>query len=642
MSGVRGRNDRGARPRTVTAPDRGAHVVRFARRVEQGPWQPGDGWGGTTVWTTITQAYDLVGRERPLRWVLLVVLALLVSGVEMVGAALVFTLLALVADPGGEIALPLVGDVRQRFEDVGDDTLLLGVVSVMAVFFVLRAVLKIVAKYVQARVAHNAGARLSTRMFEGYLRWPYPMHLTRTTAELIRNGHEAVKDMVRRVVLPTIRVVAESFIVLGLLVVLVLLAPLATAAAVVVIGGTALVLLLVVQPRLKRLGRVAHRESKVTLSTMQQGLFGIRDIKVLGRERAFAKAYGRSRTRWARSAYLQDAAKHLPNVVFELSLMAFIIGFFAFTILQGDGAQETLSVLGLFAYAGLRMQPSIQLIIQGLNNLKFSAAPLADLHADLRSMTDAPALRRPTRPLPFREELRLERVRFRYERADRDALQDVNLVIRPGEQIGICGPTGGGKTTLTDVITGLLSPTDGHVTVDGHDLAEVEREWQANLGMVAQMVFLTDDTLRNNIALGVPDDEVDHEALREAVRLAQLESFVSDLPEGLDTMMGERGVRVSGGQRQRIAIARALYRRPEVLIFDEGTSALDNATEAQMMAAIERLRGDHTVILVAHRLSTVRDADRIVFLEGGRVTGIGTYDELRGSNAAFRAMSGAS
>ena len=594
------------------------------------------------MWTTIKQAYDLVGRERPIRWVLLVALALTVSGIEMVGAALVYTLLALVSDPDGAVDLPLVGDLRQQFGDVGDDNLLLAVMSAMAVFFLVRAVVKVAAKYAQSRVAHNAGARLSTRMFEGYLRWPYPMHLTRTTSELIRNGHQAVIETIGQVVLPTIRTIAESFIVIGLLVVLVLLAPLATLAAVVVVGGTAVLLLLFVQPKLKVLGRIKHRESRSTLSILQQGLFGIRDVKVLGRERAFAREYGRSRARMARAAYLREAAGQLPGIVFELSLMGFIIGYFAFTIVQGGGAQETLSVLGLFAYAGLRLQPSVQTIVSGLNSLKFAAAPLADLHADLQLMSDAGSAPREVDPLPFREELRLEDVGFRYEAADRDALRGLSLVIRPGEQIGICGPTGGGKTTLTDVITGLLQPTAGRVTIDGQDLVELQRGWQANLGIVAQMVFLTDDTLRRNIALGVPDDCIDEGALNEAVKLAQLQSFVNELPQGLRTSVGERGVRISGGQRQRIAIARALYRKPEVLIFDEGTSALDNATEAQMMDSIEQLRGHHTIILVAHRLSTVRTSDRIIFLEHGQLTGLGTYDELCESNFAFRNMASSS
>ena len=593
------------------------------------------------MWTTIKQAYDLLGRERPTRWVLLVALALLVSALEMVGALLVYALLALVADPDGAIEVPIVGDVRQRFAGVDDDTLLLWVVGAMAVFFLVRAAVKIASKYVQARVAHNAGARLSTRLFEGYLAWPYPMHLSRTTSELIRNGHQAVNEMIGAVVLPTIRSLAESFIVLGILAVLLVLAPLATAGAVVVIGGAAVLLLLIIQPRLKALGRIKHREARETLSAMQQGLFGIRDVKVLGRERAFAREYGRGRARMARAAYLKEAAGQLPNIVLELALMGFIIGFFAITILTGGVARETLSVLGLFAYAGMRLQPSMQTIIGSLNSLKFSSAPLEDLHSDLALVSEVGRPGQRVDPLPFSQELKLERVSFRYPEANVDALHGIDLTIRPGEQIGICGPTGGGKTTLTDLITGLLSPTNGQITVDGIDLCDVERRWQASLGIVAQMVFLTDGTLKANIAFGVPEAQIDEDAVADAVRLAQLEDFVSGLPEGLDTQVGERGVRVSGGQRQRIAIARALYRRPQVLIFDEGTSALDNATEAQMMASIERLRGHHTIILVAHRLSTVRSSDRIVFLEHGRVTGLGSYDELRQSNSVFRKMSDA-
>ncbi|MEY3019528.1 MAG: hypothetical protein RLZZ272_512 [Actinomycetota bacterium] len=214
----------------------------------------------------------------------------------------------------------------------------------------------------------------------------------------------------------------------------------------------------------------------------------------------------------------------------------------------------------------------------------------------------------------------------------------MDLTIRRGETIGICGSTGGGKTTLVDVLTGLIPPTRGRILVDGVDLAGRERAWQAATGVVPQTVFLTDDSLRANIALGVRPKDIDRDALAAAVDLAQLRDFVSSLPDGLDTVVGERGVRVSGGQRQRIAIARALYRRPELLVFDEGTSALDNLTERELIAALDRLRGSHTVVMVAHRLSTIRDADRVVLVEGGRIAAQGTYDELLATNAAFRRL----
>jgi ATP-binding cassette, subfamily B, bacterial PglK len=594
------------------------------------------------VWATLRQAYDLFGRDHRRRWLLLIWLALVVSGFEMLGAVLVYALLALVVDPSGEIDLPLVGDLRGLFGDVDERVLSLSVIIAMALFFLLRSLVKVGATYLQARVAHNAGARLSTRLVQGYLHWPYAAHLRRSSAESIRNGHQAVLEAVNQVVLPMIRVVAEAVLVMGMLAVLVAIAPAATGLAVLVVGGAVGILLAAIQPRIKRLGRVNHRESRATLASLQESLLGLRDIKILGREAHFARIYGKSRARMARARYLYATAAQLPSIVIETALLGFILLFFAIVLIQGGDAQQTLSVLGLFGYIGLRLQPSLRDIVSGLNHVKFASAPLEDLHADLRAVEPTEALGPEPEAAPFRDRLAFERVSFSYPTANRPALREIDLTIRPGEQLGIAGPTGGGKTTLIDVMTGLLEPSQGRVTVDGADLREHVRAWQRNLGVVPQMVFLTDDTLRRNIALGISDREIDEDAVEEAVRLAQLQEFIGSLPDGLDTRVGERGVRISGGQRQRIAIARALYRRPSVLVFDEGTSALDNVTEVLLMDAIERLRGDHTIVLIAHRLSTVRSCDRVVFLEQGQVTGLGPYDELVRDHAAFRAMAGAS
>jgi ATP-binding cassette, subfamily B, bacterial PglK len=286
---------------------------------------------------------------------------------------------------------------------------------------------------------------------------------------------------------------------------------------------------------------------------------------------------------------------------------------------------------------GLRTLPSLQKIVGGLNNIRFAGPAMDHVHRDMRLIDE---IERPTDhvEVTFDETLALEHVSFVYPQTDHPAIADVDVTIRPGEVVGICGPTGGGKTTLTDLIAGILPPTHGRVAVDGTDIQDAIPSWFTKLGVVPQMVFLTDDTLARNIALGVPDEEIDEEALWEAVRLAQLEDFVASLPDGLDSDVGERGVRVSGGQRQRVAIARALYRRPEVLIFDEGTSALDSATEAVLMSSLERLRGTHTILLVAHRLATVRNCDTILYLDQGRVAGAGTFDELCEASPGFRAL----
>jgi ATP-binding cassette, subfamily B, bacterial PglK len=241
-------------------------------------------------------------------------------------------------------------------------------------------------------------------------------------------------------------------------------------------------------------------------------------------------------------------------------------------------------------------------------------------------------------PLAFDREIRLDKVTLRYEGANVEALTDINVTIRKGESIGIVGPTGGGKTTLVDVIVGLLEPTRGALLVDGVDIRDCPEAWQRNLGMVSQDPFLVDDTLRRNIALGLEQHVIDESRVLEVVRVAQLADVVAGLPEGLDTVVGERGVRLSGGQRQRVAIARALYRDPSVIVFDEGTSALDNATEAQLQRALEELRADRTLIAVAHRLSTVVDSDRILFVSGGRIADSGTYAELLERCSGFRQL----
>jgi ABC-type multidrug transport system fused ATPase/permease subunit len=588
--------------------------------------------------TTIRQALSLLGREQRKRWFLLLVLALATSLLEIVAAALVYILLGLVANPNGEVSLPLIGEIGSIAGGMDERTTILSLIGIMIAFFLVRAAVSMATEYITARVVNNAGARLSTRLLQGYLSLPYSFHLRRSSSELIRNGHQAVSEVVYSVFHPMIRVMAEGVMTIGILVLLVLVSPVGAALAVAVVGASTVVLLLIVQPRLKRSGSIAHAMQKEALASLQQSFHGVRDIKVLGREKFFSDVYGRARRRLARMMYIQQTLYQLPRVIIETSLIGFILVFFAVTIATGSEAQGALSILGLFGYAGLRLQPSLQRIAAGINSIRFSTAPVADIYRDLQMIGQNTAEDRSPDLAPFEHEIRLEHVSFSYQNSECEALVDVDLTIRRGEQVGICGPTGGGKSTLVDILSGLLTPTSGRVAVDGRDIADKTRGWQRNLGIVSQMVFLMDDSLRNNIALGISKADVDEAALDEAVGLARLDEFVKSLPEGLDTVVGERGVRLSGGERQRIAIARALYNRPQVLIFDEGTSALDNVTEQELIRSLRQLRGKHTILLVAHRLSTVRDADRVIFMKDGRVAGMDTFEELLRNNESFRQM----
>lgn len=500
-------------------------------------------------------------------------------------------------------------------------TLLVGVL--IGLFFLLRGAVVVGQAYFQYRVAENAAARLATRMLDGYLSLPWSFHVQRNSAELVRNIYENVQQFARDALIPAVKLISQALVILGLLGVLMATSPLATLAAVGVLGPFTWGLLRMVHPRVTRLGRISQQASKASLQILQESLAGWRDITLLGRRSSFVGSYSEQRRRLARARYLRFTAQALPRVAMESGLVLLILALLGTAVLGGDGALAALPELGLFGYAAVRLQPPVNDVLVALNSLRFAGPGIDHVFDDLQ-LFEPPdgAGAHEAEPRPLRHELRLQGVTARYPTAHRDALRDVDLTIRRGEFIGVVGPTGGGKSTLVDVMLGLLEPAKSSVRDDGEDIRRCAEGWHASIEVVHQTVFLADTTLRRNVALGVPEEEIDDERVLEAVELAQLDQFVSSLPGRLETVVGERGVRLSGGQRQRLAIARALYRRPSVLFFGEGTSALDSSTEAQLMEALERLRGERTIIAVAHRVGTVRACDRLVLIEEGRVVSL--------------------
>lgn len=574
---------------------------------------------------------DLAGLEERLRWALLVGLAIVVSIFEALGALLVYLLLAMVTAAEGALELPVVGDVRAYFPGMEEQTLLLVAAATVAAFFVIRALVVLTKSYVVARVIENAGARLSRRLAGGYLSMPYAFHLRRNSAELIRNAYATAGQISGNVFQPLVNIASETLIAAGIITVLLVTAAIPTLLVIVVLGPAAFLLVKAVYPRLGQLGRENQDLSKAALQSLQQSFGATRDIKVLARERFFEREFGETKQRLARINYIRGPLSQVPGVGIETILVLFISALFAMTIVGEASAAGAVPILGLFAYAAMRLKPSLHQIVSSVNKLRFAAAAIDDVREDLALFQEHVLEDRdPGEPsrLPFVSHLDLVDVSFRYEGTAHDVLKSVTLRINKGEAIGVVGPTGSGKTTLLDVMLGLLDPTQGRVLVDGLDIQLHSAAWRQNLGLVAQDLFLADDTLRRNIAFGLRDAEIDQERVDEAVRLAQLEDVVDRLDDGLETFVGERGVRLSGGQRQRVAIARALYRRPEVLVFDEGTSALDTATEAELMRAIESLRDHTTLVIVAHRLTTVRNADRIVLVDDGRVTTFDSFEDL--------------
>jgi ABC-type multidrug transport system fused ATPase/permease subunit len=579
----------------------------------------------------------LAGGGRRWRWTLVVALAVTVSLFETIGAGLIFGLLSLVASPSDEVDLPLLGDVRSALG--GDEARILTIAAtVVAAFFLLRALVVIGAAYVQARVTQNAGARLSVRLHAGYLRMPYAIYTATNSSTHIRNINDTVQRVVADVFVQGARLVSEAAVMLALVILLVVTSPMATALLVFVMLPSVLAVNRYVQPRLTTLGVEAQTLGGSTLRLLQESLHGLRDIRMVDREQHFGSRYARARFALAHNRQTRTVLQQIPLVAVETSLVLFISGLLVLAIATGDSAAQVLPVLGMFAYVGLRLKPSLNQLLTSMNGLRYTQASINDLYEDLKRAEAWLASPPAKGELTFARDIALDHVSFRYGGAERPALRDVQFRIARGSSVGIVGPTGGGKSTLIDVLIGLLEPDEGQVLVDGVDIRTAKSAWLGRLGVVPQTIFLLDDSLRRNIALGDEDGAVDEQRLQSALACAQLLSFVDALPDGLDTPLGEAGVRVSGGERQRIGIARALYRQPDVLVLDEGTSALDNRTEAELIAAIDALRGSYTLVIVAHRLSTVERCDQVHVLEGGRLVSSGTYEQLLASSESFQRL----
>jgi ABC-type multidrug transport system fused ATPase/permease subunit len=559
---------------------------------------------------------------------MLVGLAVAAAGLEALGALLVFYATDQLA--GGDATTPL-----DRFFQSADEPLGAVVVAI-AVFFVFRGVFLVASTWFEARTVHLTSARISERLFRRYVTAPYPEYLRRNSAELIRNAVTSVEGVAARYLTPIVAVSGEIIVIVFLVVVLAAAAPLATLSVAVVLGLVGYGLLRFVRSRLRRYGALSERATEASLSILQQSLQDLRSIRVFGREEYFAARFDVERRRFARSRYALATFSQLPRAVVETLIFVMLAVFV--TVTSPAGAAESIGVLGLFAYAALRIMPGVNKVISGLNLIRYGGASVDNVIADLA--TPSPPL---DRAGAGRDRLTWSSVEFLdvdfgYDLEGVPAVTGLDITLESGEMIGVVGHTGSGKSTFIDLLIGLQEPGSGTIRVDGTDLADVRGAWQREIGIVSQDVYLLDDTIRRNVAFGLGDKEIDDEHVWRCLRLAQVAHFVEETPRGLDTRVGERGVAVSGGERQRIAIARALYREPSVIVLDEGTSALDTSTERDVLGTLGGADRDETVVLVAHRLSTVRACDRIAVFERGRIVDCGSYETLALRCAAFREL----
>lgn len=590
---------------------------------------------------SIRKCFAILSARMRLRWVGLIPLAVTVAALESMGAAGVFAFITIINEPTQVATVPVVSALYRVLPWQEGKALILSLAIALAAFYILKNILVGLIIYLQSRVVSNSAAELSAQLFKGYLTVPFAFHLQRNSAEVIRTTTDSVQQTVQGVMEPALGIVTETFVLMGILTVLMITAPLATVIAALFLGCLIGLLLRVTKHPFSSWGVREQELRREILQTLQQSLGALKEVKVMGREHFFFGIFASLQAGLARIQYLRSTLSLIPNLLIETVFVCGMLLVVGLVTVRASAPQDVLPLLGLYAYAGFRIIPSMNRVLMKRNFIRHGSGAVDIVYSDFMLLRDSMANGFESRPMvgpSLGHHMVLTGVSYAYEGASAPALRDINLTITCGESLGIVGATGAGKSTLINIILGLLQPSSGEITVDGRSILGSKSSWLSRISYVPQEVYLTDDSLRRNIALGCEDQEIVEARVRASVRMAQLESFIDGLPQGLDTTVGERGIRLSGGQRQRIAIARALYSEPELIVFDEATSALDNRTEAEVTRAMQALHGVTTLIIIAHRLSTVRVCDRLVFLHNGQLTGTGTFDELLQENREFREM----
>lgn len=553
-----------------------------------------------------------------------------VAGLDMLGVAAMLPLMQVVT---GASESPLVQAAAGTLGSSEPRVLVPAIAAVVAGAFVLKSLMTIAFRWWQLGFTAQLETEASTELMRRYLQAPYWAHRQRKLGEVHRSIESFVPQTFSHVVQGLLNWLTDALTLAAIAVVLVFVSPIATALAVLVIAGSGWAVQRVLRPRFRRIGEVVARTELEAWSALMPGISGFREVRLAGASAMLIARFSRAKTERARARREQSLASELPKYVLEVSFVVGI-GLIAGVLFATQAPGEAVAVIGVFAAGSTRILPTVNRLVATTGLIRSGQHGLSVLCTELNELEQQG--QHPASPpsVLYDGDIVLDQVTYCFPDSREPVLRDVSTVIKHGTTTAFVGSSGAGKSTLLDLVLGLLAPTAGMVTCGGRDIHEDLNGWYSGIAVVPQDVFLLDDTLEANITLG-EDGTADPERLGEAVRLAQLGPVLEDLPRGLSTRLGERGVRLSGGQRQRVGIARALYRRPRLLVLDEATSALDNATEQRITETIERLSGLVTVVIVAHRLSSVRKAGTVVFMAEGSVAAEGTFAEVEAQSPQF-------
>ena len=593
---------------------------------------------------SVKKIYSLLPEGDHFKLGILFFLMLFASLLALIGIGTVPVFVLAVMDADKILTMPYIGPTLEYLGITTPRRLAIFGSAFLLLVYLQKNLFMVFYDYLNSKFMLNRSFYLQNRLFRAYMHSPYTFFISRNSSELLRNISSEARKVLEGTLKPILLIALNSIMTTVIVGALIVVEPLISGLGIILFGSFSYLFLKTTKNKMSSYGSESLGHRHAMNKAVLQGLGGFKDAKVLKRETHFLDEFEFHSGKHRIYDLWRNVLNNAPQQIIEMIALTGILFIALMMVLQGRDVSAIVPAVAMFGAAVMKIKPSIFTIIQNVNNLQYNIHSVDAIYHDLNLLErdihkTTPKRHRSDRVLKIKNNIELKNLDYSYPDSNERALKDVSITVPKNRSVAFVGPSGAGKTTIVDVILGLLEPSKGHVFVDGKNIKEDLDAWQINIGYIPQFIYLLDDTIKRNICFGIPDQEIDEEQFKVAIETAQLKDLINSLDKGDQTIVGEHGIRLSGGQRQRIGIARAIYNNPQVLIMDEATSALDNITEKHVVRAIEKLKGDKTIIMIAHRLTTVQNCDIIYMMKDGRVIGEGNYSELLETNEEFREMS---